>query len=672
MWSRCASTPDDDDVNHDTSPAAVYRTEFHNMGYSPLKQLCLTLCVFAFPTAPASATEDNTEAPPRLDEIVVTAGRTGDPLRNFGGAFVDRESIEILQPISALDLLDRTPGVRAFEKGGTGGASYLSIRGGEPNFTLVLLDGIRVNDPMNSRGGAFDFGQIDPLALEGIEVAKGALSAVHGADALSGAVNLRLRRLEEEERLIAARATADTQGGAGGSAAIGSGWQSGDFLVSGSMYRNDSDTEDFTDSSDLEREQLFGRINQELAGLRLSTLALRANSDRRLFPEDSGGPRLAVVRDRETRDTALALVGANIARADSEADWQPELSLEWVRQDDNASTPPIAPGPTTDGVPAIAADSRFERREVTVANRLLVGQATEVAVGASVLREKGQATGSIDMGVPLPADFVIERDMIGGFAELSVRPEDWVLATLGARYDDPSTEQDEWTGRAALRFEPFVEAPALFLSWSEGFKLPSLYALAYPIIANPDLAPERSESYEIGLDTSWAGERGRARLSWFHSRYTDLIDFDPQLFTNVNRSRVTVQGVEAEAAAPLSDTFGLSGNVTYLQADQPVDAPPLRSRPEWQGVVSLDWRPHNRLDVFFSAAYTSAFFDSSVPTGLVTLEDRTEITAAATFRFNSAVSITVTGENVLSDSYENAIGFPAPERVIKASFAIGI
>lgn len=584
--------------------------------------------------------------------IVVTAGRTGEaPVATIG-----REEIELVQPATSLDLLDRLAGVRAFSKGGAGGATYLSIRGGEPNFSLVLLDGARVNDPTNSRGGAFDFGQIDPDALERIEVARGALSAVHGADALSGVVSLQLRRLAAGERLASIRAAADTEEGALIGGNFGAGWGGGSGIVSASWY----DSGDITPGSTLERGQGFGRLEQEVAGWGVSALALHSRTQRSLFPEDSGGPRLAANRDRERRDTALTLLNFGVTGPDSGLG-QPRLAISWMRQDDDSRTPAIAPGPVLDGVPAIDSDSRFERTEANFDHRLGLGSA-EVALGAGYLHESGSSEGSVDIGFPLPADFMIERSVASAFAEATVRPLPGLDATTAVRFDDASTARGEWSGRAALRWSP-VSGVVLFASWSEGFKLPSLYALAYPIIANPDLLPERSRTFDAGAEARWNDVFARVIL--FHSRYADLIDFDAERFTNVNRSRVTARGVEAELDAPLAPAVRLAANLTYLDTDVPAGVPPLRSRPEWQGFMALRWTPSEAVTAEASGAYTSDFFDSSVPTGPVVLEERFVAGAALRYRLAPVLWLTLSGENLLDSDYEDAVGFPAPGRVFR-------
>jgi vitamin B12 transporter len=488
---------------------------------------------------------------------------------------------------------------------------------------------------------------------------------VHGADALSGVVNLRLRTFAEGERLLAGRLVADTRGGAGASTTFGTGWRDGGVLASGGYFESG----DLTEGSDLERWQALGRVEKALGGIGLSTFALHARTERQGFPEDSGGPRLAVVRDREQRQTKLTVAGVSLSRPGQRA-WRPRLTVGWLQQDDDATTPPIAPGPIIGGVPAISADSRFRRLEVTVENRISRGPRAEAALGATYLREAGEATGAIDVGVPLPADFEVEREVLGAFAEATARPAKWAVATVGLRYDDPSSASSQWTARAALRVQPFEDGTALFAAWSEGYKLPSLYALAYPIIANPSLKPERSESYELGFETLWAAGRGRARVTYFHSRYQNLIDFDPEAFTNVNRSRVIARGVEAEFATPLSPTLTLVGNVTYLDTAQPANTPPLRSRPEWQGLAALAWRPTERLQFDVSAEYLSDFFDSSVPTGLIRLDGRAEFTAAAKYRLSDAATLLLTARNLLSEDYEDAVGFPAPGLLLRASLIV--
>ena len=82
--------------------------------------------------------------------------------------------------------------------GGRGGTGSLYVRGADPNYTLVLVDGVRVNDPTNARGGSFDFSTLDVADVERVEIARGPYSAVYGGDALAGVVNIVTRQAPRE------------------------------------------------------------------------------------------------------------------------------------------------------------------------------------------------------------------------------------------------------------------------------------------------------------------------------------------------------------------------------------------------------------------------------------------------------------------------------------------
>ena len=83
-----------------------------------------------------------------------------------------------------VDLFRQVPGLQIDQLGGPGGLSSVYIRGSDPNHTLVLIDGVRVNDPTNARGGGYDLSNLDPSNIERVEVLRGAASSVYGADAM--------------------------------------------------------------------------------------------------------------------------------------------------------------------------------------------------------------------------------------------------------------------------------------------------------------------------------------------------------------------------------------------------------------------------------------------------------------------------------------------------------
>jgi len=598
------------------------------------------------------ATLEAQAAPPPPDErIVVTASRTGEVL---DVAVAGREAIATRQPSSLLEVLDDLPGVRAFSTGGPAGGSFLSIRGGEPNFTVVLLDGVRLNDPTNSAGGAFDFALLDPMAVERVEVLRNAASAVHGSDALSGVVQVVARAPARGGLDMSAQGWIDSRYGGSGSAGLTGGWGSGGVRVSAGHY----DSGEGDPAGTLRRSQALLRGEQRAGDFRIDALALYARDRGSLYPEDSGGPLLAVNRLMEKREGTLA-VGSIALSRDPSARLRPTVLLARSLQRSDSDVPAIAPG-ALGGVPATVAHDRFERIEATAALAGDVGIVTASA-GGVVLREQGRSDGTLDFGFPLPTHFERTRVTRSGFAEAKARLPGGLEWDGAIRYDRQGGSGN-WTGRAGLGW-PVDGALRLNAHIATGYKLPSLYALGHPLIGNPSLRPERSRTIDAGME--WKPLWGQVSLSLFDTRYRDLIDFDPAIFRLVNRSRVGARGGEVAAALRLDRQWALDGNVGYVDLSS---ATPLRGRPEWKAHMRLTWRS-GPWAVTAALRGNSAFFDNSIPTGLQRTSGHVEADAGLRFAASEHLALRLTLLNVGDNRSWDSIGTPQPGRSLRLAIA---
>ena len=135
-----------------------------------------------------------------LEEMLVTGAYSPLPVLTASTTVLDAPQIEALNKRNLAGLLQTVPGLLVEEQGGPGGLTAVSVRGGESNFTLVLLDGVPVNDPTNSRGGSFDFANLNSALIERIEVVRGPRSSIYGSDALAGVINIVTRREESGHR----------------------------------------------------------------------------------------------------------------------------------------------------------------------------------------------------------------------------------------------------------------------------------------------------------------------------------------------------------------------------------------------------------------------------------------------------------------------------------------
>lgn len=612
--------------------------------------LALSFAAGALSNPSIAAAEERAE-----DKILVVASRTIFQPEEIGASTITREDIEAAEPVNVLTLLDGLPGVRAFEKGGPGRGPYLSIRGGEPNHTLVTIEGALVNDPTSSQGGGFDFTLLSPAAIEQISVVRSGVASVTGPNSLAGSVNVALRDVPAGSNLLTLSATADTAEYLAADLVAGTQLGAGDALIGAGW----SDTNDLVADSRAQRWHVLGKLRQTIGPVNLRLAALHAEADKAAFPEDSGGTRLAANREQEISDRKFTLAALN-ASAGEVASGQVRLIANWQRHDNVIDTPAIFPG-TFDPVPAFFTDTQFDRAFVGVEGRWAPVEQVTLALGASYEDEDATSSGEVDIGFPLPTEFAIQRDITSVFGEIGLTPVEGFSLTGALRHDDPSTRDGNWTYRLAARAE-LGDGLAAIASLATSEKLPSLFALAFPLIANPDLEPERARNLEAGLEYRF-DDAALARITFFDNNYRDLIDFAPELFTNVNRGQVAAQGVEAELRGNPAPGVQAGLAVTYLDTSN-FDGPPLRSRPEWQFAANANWQLSEQLSAYASLAHIGPSFDSSIPTGQVRLDGHLEGQLAVDYDFAGPFALRLAAVN-LFDDYENAIGFPAPRRVLR-------
>lgn len=592
--------------------------------------------------AESAAAQD--AGPPGSGEILVTATRTGT--RDAAVSTVTAVDLARLQGATVLDALNDVPGVRAVSTGGIGGESFVSIRGGEPNFTLVLIDGVRVNDTTNAQGGAFDFSLIDPALVSAIEVNRSAASAVQGADALSGVINIRLRE-PEGSVLASGHVTAGSDGQRGVGAAGTIAWPNGGLLIGGSGYASGPSDP----ASHLQRRQGLVRLSQHAHGYDVSGLALYARTDRSAFPLDSGGPDFAVRRDR-TVTVGEQWLGALSVRRDPSSAIRPNFALDWSRFQGREATPAVAPG-VLSGVPATMSRDRLNRVEGTANVTAAIGSLVASA-GADILLEHARSDGSINFGFVVPTRYRLARQTISGFAEASVRPAAALTVNAGIRFDGVKSGPQQWTIRGGLEWQPAPNTPALFAHYDEGFKLPSFYALGNPLVGDPALRPERSRNRELGL--AWRPTTGaRIRLAWFDNHFRDLIDFDPTIFRLVNRTAVVTRGIEADGAWSPAKTVSLSAGVTRNTAHS---AAPLFKRPGWQANLRAAWQATTRIEISGATRFNSAFLDASIPTGRLSLDGHVEADASIQWQLRPHWRLLASLRNISDSRAAVAVGFP--------------
>jgi outer membrane receptor protein involved in Fe transport len=313
------------------------------------------------------------------------------------------------------------------------------------------------------------------------------------------------------------------------------------------------------------------------------------------------------------------------------------------------------------GIPASVTDNLFRRYEVTMRHLFSVARGVQFSVGAQGQFEHGRSNGSL-VGIPDPLNFRLSRDIWAPFFEVQLSPLAGLLVQGGVRLDLPEGFDPEVSPRVGVAYTVAVTQTTLRVNWGEGFKLPSFFSLAHPIVGNPNLVPETSQSIDVGVSQALWGRRVSLGVAYFFSEFTNLVDFDegppPML---VNRSRVTAEGVEASLQVQPWPVLSLIAHLTYVHTDIKGTAEELRNRPEWRGGLSVSWRPLSGLEVNLHTLVVGQVLDSSIPTGDRELDPYARVDLVATWAVTRHWQLFLAVDNLFNADYEEVIGFPAPE-----------
>ena len=633
-----------------------------SLGY--LFWVCLLMTHFGLSSALAETeefdlnTKDVAASTLQIESVTITGTRISSDQSPISGltTVITREMIEARADENIIDLLRGESGVHVAQSGGRGGVASVQLRGGDPNFTLVLVDGIKVNDPTNARGGSFDFSALPLAQVERIEITRGAQSSVYGSDSLGGVISITTRESVDLGGMV--------------DIVLGeSGFRRTSISVSSSV--TDISQLSLTASSEDDGDILVGNefANDSLTGsyslndgdaLSISVRGLLSSSESRAFPDDSGGPRLSVLRALGDREKDQLAVSAS-ARYQYTDQLELNLLLGTNKHDEISSSPAVAPG-VRDGVPASNIDSEFRRENVAIHGALNWSENTQAILGIDYLREDGELAGQIELfpGFALPQDFALDRTTTGFFSEFAHRPSEQFGVNVSLRIDKADGFEERITGRLGVEYQS--GNARFFVSGGEGFKLPSFYALGHALVGNADLKPETSRNVEAGVE--WQREKSELSVSAFRSDYDNLINFDPMIFRLVNESDVRSEGMEFAARFKPTALASIAVNATYV--DVMIDGGgSLLQRPDWRFGLNAQWQLAEGWSATADWIYVGDLLDSAVPTGLETVAAYNRLDMSVNWRASASWRAFLAIDNALNKSFETAIGFPGVGRRLR-------
>ncbi len=470
------------------------------------------------------------------DEIVVLATRLGRSIENTGASvtITTKEDFEARQTRQSAEALRPTPG--AFLASGTPGTpTSLFIRGAASNQTVVLVDGVQVNDP--TLGGQYNFYDLGILNFSSMEVLRGSASTLYGTDAAGGVVNFVTERGSGTPR-----ARAQLEGGSFGyyrvlAGAIGAVGPLS-FNVAGARLASENELENDGFRSDT----FAGTVGYEpLDGL-VFTLSARMIDSEKQDPWDFPfGPQIEeddnIFRDRTT---SLAILGVE-HDVNEMISWSLAGWLFDVRSD-------LKNGPDQSGAPDELDSTNIAKIwNVTGSVKFSVPEVTDwldvsTIVGVEIENERSESKVTTAWGPQPDLDMTLRNR--AAFALLELVTFERFTLSGGVRRDKNSFYGYRTTGSASALYDLAVTGTRLRANYGEGFRGPRPVEFSDPFVGNPDLRPESSVSMDVGVEQEFVDGDVVLGATWFRLRTNDLIAWDPGTGILENFRKAETSGVE--------------------------------------------------------------------------------------------------------------------------------
>jgi vitamin B12 transporter len=624
----------------------------------------VTLCVFRLAQVLALSTIIANVARAQDDQtatatspIVVSASRLETRESDVASSvtIISEEDLRRGQYTSVLQALRKVPGLDLVQSGGAGGNVAAFLRGANSEHTLVLMDGIELNNPA-SPSRAYNLANLTLENVERIEVIRGPQSMLYGSDAMGGVINIITKRADQ-----GAKVSVSSEAGSYRSFNQVAQVAYGDKALESTtgVTRQDLGNISAADASDGNSEH-DGYENTSLTNT--SRIHLTDNTDvtsttryaRSHASLDSfggvGGDDPNRFLFNEEFFTRGEIAGNHLAKTLTTSAWV-SYAHHYLK---DYNSP--------DAVSIDTLRSSYGGDLLDVGGKAVWSPRRyfSAVVGGETQRERADSSYFSD-GAWGP----YQDDLSGAgartnsiYGESKVSFEDTLFLDSGVRHDSHSIFGDRTTFRVA----PAVlvgQTTKVRGSVGTGFKAPSLVQL-YSSYGNPDLAAERNLGWDVGVDQSIFKKSVTASLTYFRTSFENLISFNPSTFILENISQAKTQGFESAVSATLSDTVSARVAYTYTDTQDDKTGEALLRRPKNKGSVALTYTPTTRFVTTLAwRAYSSRFdndFSGAAPQRIA-LAGYGLVDINASYELSKNIKLFTRIENLFDQEYQEVYGF---------------
>jgi len=618
--------------------------------------------LFCFGVLPSAALAQ--AAPEQVPEqLVITASRLGairSDLLGSSATVLEPLDLEQRQTDIVSDVLRDVPGVAVSRSGSVGQFTQVRIRGAEANHTLVLVDGIKASDPFF---GEFDFATLLAEDAAKVEVLRGEQSALYGSDAIGGVIQY-ITASGAEAQGISGRMEGGSFDTVDGSLRAAGVVGPLDYALTGAYYATGGTPDNPFGTRKLGSSNgtVGGKFTYALsdnfrikAVTRYSTLRADVNQQDFNFPP---GPTYGFEVDSNAHLKNTSLQGLVAAEFEGlGGDWQNALSLQGLAAERNGYGGSFTPA---DERSSGDKGKRVRASYVTALDFGTADLAQKVTAALDYERETYQNTDPTGV-----ADTSTRHDTNYGYVgQYDVVWNDRLALGAATRYDENYRFANAFTYRlqASYRFDNGFRPHA---AAGTGIKAPTIYQLyGYTpgpdsFVGNPNLKPEKSESWEVGFDQTLLDRMVLIDITYFNARLKDqiVVNYLPPNFSASPENAVTAsprEGIETSLSARLTEGWRIDLAYTYLRARES-GLEEVRRAPNIAS-ANVAWRsPDDRYGANVTVRYNGEqqdlnFTSSGGPR--VTLPSYTLVNLGADYRIDEMSQLYGRVENLLDRKYQ--------------------
>ena len=560
-----------------------------------------------------------------IEEIIIEATKIPTPLN------LVNSSIEILTEQDLLDsgaqslpdALISLPGVYGTQNGGAGGATAIYLRGGAPRYTLILIDGIRLNDSLDPNG--YDLSNFDMSNIERVEILKGAQSSLYGADAMSGVINIITKKGSGAPSL-----DLNIEKGSYESNRIGinlsEGTESFYFNFGANLFENDgfSHTKSDPDKDSFLNKTLNLRIGGKTSSDSEWSISTRFNSADAEYDSGSFG---------KNQQISFASIKQHLLNGKIISELKPSYKVLKLSYDDG-----------------------FENKSETIGfgwnNTFVINDNNTILASIENRIENFE-----DTYIAQPYDLELTSYL---FAYQHIANEK-LNFSISSRRDNSNifNSSDTYQGSLSLYAN---ENTRLRGAAGTSYLAPNGYQLS----KSSNLEKETGKSYEIGIDHRFKNLDLDFDFTLFKNSFKQSIEYIPNTESYTNYSNVKISGAEAGFGIYPSDISKLRFSYTYLDSElDDGSATFINRKPRHKMNVQYQINPNDKLSINSLISYvdetTDLDYTSSFPFPTVTLSDYTLASINARYKINDHTEYYLNIMNVLDKEYETIAGYNIPE-----------